>query len=54
MNIEKYTSLLELKVKISSIHSSPIGFKAVWNSIYIILITLLPVFIQVVIEKIMN
>lgn len=54
IDISKYNSLLELKSKISGIHSTPIGFKAMWNSIYIILITLLPVFIQFFLEKIMN
>jgi hypothetical protein len=54
INIEKYNSLLELRTKISGIQSIPIGFKAFWNSIYIILITLLPVFIQIILEKIMN
>lgn len=54
INIDKYNSLLELRTKISDIHSSPIGLKAIWNSIYIILITLLPVFIQVFLEKIIK
>ena len=54
ISIEKYNSLLELKNKIAGIHAIPIGFKAIWNSVYIILITLLPVFIQVILEKVIR
>jgi hypothetical protein len=54
INIEKFKSLLELKSAISAIQTIPIGFKALWNSIYIILITLLPVFIQLILEIIIK
>jgi hypothetical protein len=54
INIERYDSLIELRTKLSDLQSSPIGMKAIWNSIYIILITLLPVIIQVVLEIIIK
>ncbi len=50
----RFNALMELRTKISGLQSIPIGFKVVWNAIYIVLITLLPVFIQVFLEKVID
>ena len=51
LNLEQYEKLIEVKKKVSSIQTIPIGLKAVWNSLYIIAITLLPIILQFILEK---
>lgn len=51
IDLERHNNLIELREKISKIQTIPIGFKAVWNALYIVLITLLPVVLQVILEK---
>jgi len=51
LNLEKYDNLIEIRKKVESIQTIPIGMKAVWNSLSIIAITLLPILLQFILEK---
>lgn len=51
LNLDKYDKLIEVREKVERIQTIPIGLKAVWNSLYIIAITLLPILLQFLLEK---
>ncbi|MBO3117496.1 hypothetical protein J4050_12100 [Winogradskyella sp. DF17] len=51
---EKYHSLLELRGKIANIPSLPVGMKTVWNSLSLFGITILPIIVQIILEKLFN
>lgn len=51
---DKYNSLLELRKKVSSIPTLPVGIKTIFNGVSVFLITLLPALVQFILEQVVN
>lgn len=51
---DKYNSLLELRSKISSVPTLPVGMKTIFNGFSVFVITLLPIIVQFILEKVIN
>lgn len=52
IDTSRYEALLEMRSKVNGLPSFPIGLKGIWNALSIIGITLLPILIELLLEKI--
>lgn len=51
IDISRYNSLIEIRSKVSSLNTLPIGAKTFLNSLSILIVTLIPIAVQVILEN---